>query len=283
MTKINTVSILGCGWLGYPLAKELIATGYKVKGTTTNAGKMASLQKAGITPFQLTIDTTQTPEKSAVGNFFQCDLLIISLPPKIRKLGAEHGINQTSRIIATAKNFDGKVIYTSSTSVYPTNSQSHDENSLTTNFPEHEHPLLDIEKLLKNAFGNNLTILRLGGLFGYDRIPVKYFLGKKEIHNSKFPVNYLHRDDAVGSIMTVIEKQAWGNIYNVVCPLHPTREAVFLKNAEVLNISKPVFGETVEGNYKIIEGDKIVRELGFFYQFPDPKNFTYESTVNLFR
>ncbi len=283
MTKINTISILGCGWLGYPLAKELIATGYKVNGSTTNAGKMATLQKAGITPFQLTIDTTQTPEKSAVGNFFQCDLLIISLPPKIRKLGAEHGISQTAKIIEVAKNFKGKVIYTSSTSVYPANGQSHDENSLTGNFPEHEHPLLDIEKLLKNAFGNKLTILRLGGLFGYDRIPVKYFLKKKEIHNSKFPVNYLHRDDAVRSIVTVIEKQAWGKIYNIVSPLHPAREAVFLKNAKVLNIAKPVFSQMVEGNYKIVKGDKIAGELGFLYQFPDPENFTYESTVNLLR
>jgi 3-hydroxyisobutyrate dehydrogenase-like beta-hydroxyacid dehydrogenase len=32
MTKI---SILGCGWLGFPLAKALLKDGFTVKGSTT--------------------------------------------------------------------------------------------------------------------------------------------------------------------------------------------------------------------------------------------------------
>lgn len=32
-----TVSILGCGWLGLPLAEQLLAEGYSVKGSTTRA------------------------------------------------------------------------------------------------------------------------------------------------------------------------------------------------------------------------------------------------------
>ena len=283
MTKGNTISILGCGWLGYPLAKELIAQGYKVKGSTTNIKKIAVFRKAGITPFQLTVDTVKTQKIAADGDFFQADLLVISLPPKIRKLGAGRGFGQMEKIIEATRNFAGNVIYTSSTSVYPPDGKSHDENSLMHQLPEYSHPLLDIEKLLKSAFGDKLTILRLGGLFGYDRIPVKYFLEKKEIQNGKFPVNYLHRDDAVKSIVTIIEKQAWGRIYNVVAPLHPTREAVFLKNAEALNAVKPLFNQTVTGNFKIVKGDKIVRDLGFFYQFPDPQNFTYDDTQNPLR
>ena len=32
----TTVAILGCGWLGLPLAKHLLAQGHRVLGTTTS-------------------------------------------------------------------------------------------------------------------------------------------------------------------------------------------------------------------------------------------------------
>lgn len=52
MTKI---SILGCGWLGFPLAKALLLKGFSVKGSTTSSEKLATLEKAGITPFLITL------------------------------------------------------------------------------------------------------------------------------------------------------------------------------------------------------------------------------------
>jgi glycerol-3-phosphate dehydrogenase len=46
-----TVSILGCGWYGLPLAKTLVAKGINVKGSTTSAGKLETLAETGIKPF----------------------------------------------------------------------------------------------------------------------------------------------------------------------------------------------------------------------------------------
>ena len=48
MTKI---SILGCGWLGVPLAKALIGNGFSVKGSTTSTGKLLPLENIGIASF----------------------------------------------------------------------------------------------------------------------------------------------------------------------------------------------------------------------------------------
>ena len=48
MTKI---SILGCGWLGLPLAKALIGNGFSVKGSTTSYEKISGLEQGGITTF----------------------------------------------------------------------------------------------------------------------------------------------------------------------------------------------------------------------------------------
>ena len=258
------------------MAIQLVNLGFSVKGSTTTPRKIDAFQNAGIVPYRFTVGKTDIELTPDIHDFFQTDLLIITLPPKIRRLGPGYGIGQIEKIAKATRNFDGKVIYTSSTSVYPTNGKSHDEKSLTTDSSENPTPLLYMEKLLKNTFGSNLTILRLGGLFGYDRIPVKYFLAKREIDNGKFPVNYLHRDDAIKSIITIIQKQAWGKIYNVVAPGHPTRKEVFLKNAKTLNVNSPEFSNRTTGNFKIVNGDKMVKELGFAYRFADPLDFLYD-------
>jgi 3-hydroxyisobutyrate dehydrogenase-like beta-hydroxyacid dehydrogenase len=47
------ISILGCGWLGFPLGKYLVEKGHFVKGSTTSESKIALLSKVGIEPFLL--------------------------------------------------------------------------------------------------------------------------------------------------------------------------------------------------------------------------------------
>lgn len=47
------VSILGCGWLGFPLAKKLIEIGFEVKGSTTTENKLAVLKSNKIAPYLL--------------------------------------------------------------------------------------------------------------------------------------------------------------------------------------------------------------------------------------
>ncbi|MBT8238285.1 MAG: NAD(P)-binding domain-containing protein, partial [Croceitalea sp.] len=44
----NTIGIIGCGWLGKPLAKALLAENYKIKGSTTTKDKLKELEAEGI-------------------------------------------------------------------------------------------------------------------------------------------------------------------------------------------------------------------------------------------
>jgi nucleoside-diphosphate-sugar epimerase len=49
MTNIRkSISIIGCGWLGTPLARHFIAKGWEVHGTTTSAEKIPDLEEMGI-------------------------------------------------------------------------------------------------------------------------------------------------------------------------------------------------------------------------------------------
>ena len=56
MTKI---SILGCGWLGFPLAKALLSKGFSVKGSTTSIEKLAVLENVGIVPFLIALSENE--------------------------------------------------------------------------------------------------------------------------------------------------------------------------------------------------------------------------------
>lgn len=53
-----TIGILGCGWLGKPLAEHLLAEGYRVKGSTTTPEKKEILLDAGIEAFKVTLTST---------------------------------------------------------------------------------------------------------------------------------------------------------------------------------------------------------------------------------
>ena len=56
------IAILGCGWLGLPLAKSLLSKGYKVKGSTTSESKLEILENAGVLPSKFSWKKTKSLE-----------------------------------------------------------------------------------------------------------------------------------------------------------------------------------------------------------------------------
>ncbi len=76
---------------------------------------------------------------------------------------------------------------------------------------------------------------------GYDRIPGKYVRGKQDITTGEVPVNYLHRDDAVEIIATVLGGTVPNETYNVVAPLHPPRREVYLWSCLQFGWEVPTF------------------------------------------
>lgn len=56
---MKPISILGCGWLGLPLAKSLLEKGFSVKGSTTSIKKIALLEKFGIHPHIVTLSAVE--------------------------------------------------------------------------------------------------------------------------------------------------------------------------------------------------------------------------------
>ena len=62
---MQTISLLGCGKLGFPLALDLLNEGYNIKGSTTTVSKIDKLKQSGITPYLINIEEFIELEKYA--------------------------------------------------------------------------------------------------------------------------------------------------------------------------------------------------------------------------
>jgi nucleoside-diphosphate-sugar epimerase len=134
--------------------------------------------------------------------------------------------------------------------------------------------LLKAEKILQALPGVKTTVVRLGGLIGYDRDPARFVTGKTDVV-AETPVNLIHRDDAVQIISALIEKEIWGEVFNACCQLHPTKKEFYTKAAAISGLPAPVFSQLHE-NYKIVNSDKLVTRLGYTFKYISPMDYLKE-------
>ncbi|MCB9757864.1 MAG: SDR family oxidoreductase [Candidatus Omnitrophica bacterium] len=270
MTPFLSISILGCGWLGLPLAKVLLAQGYRVKGSTTDLQKIPVLQKAGIFSFCLT--ASEKIQGNHVDDFFNSDIVVITLPFRRNFKNPQEYYNQIQSIIFECEKSKKVqfVIFTSSTSIYPENIAQADEDTVFQ--PEHDRSkvLLTIEKELLSNQCFNATIVRLAGLYGSGRKIGAFLAGQKDLMGAESSVNLVHQDDAVGLIQEIITQNVRGEIFNACSDNHPTRRELYTKAARQRGLAIPEFIAEERNISKVVVNDKVKRVLGYQFLHPDP-------------
>ena len=264
------ISILGCGWLGVPLAKHLLGHGFSVKGSVTSVEKFELLRNDGILPYQMVLNETSVhiPES----DFFDCDVLIISIPPR-RIEGIERIFPaQIAQLVPFLLKYKiRKVIFISSTSVYPENLQIAIEEDEFLPDKESGKALLLAENLLNSQFDFETTILRFGGLIGADRNPARFLL-KAQRAVGNIPVNLIHLDDCIGIISDIINQELWGVTLNACCPEHPYKKDFYSKAARISNLPEPLITDQLE-SYKIVDSSKLQRLLKYKFKFSSPMDY----------
>lgn len=269
---MEQISILGCGWLGLPLAKALLTNGFSVKGSTTSEEKLSTLGSFGIDPFLILLDSKSTND--AIENFLDgSKTLIIDIPPQLRRKNDDSStVNEKvfvekikTLITYIEKSTVENVLFVSSTSVYGEADEVITEETLPKPDTESGKQLLEVELLLQNNSNFKTTILRFGGLIGEDRNPIKFLAGKQNLENPETPINFIHQDDCIGIILKIIVSNSWDEIYNGVSPFHPTREKYYTQKAIELNLSLPEFDHSKISTGKLILSDKIMNVLGYSF------------------
>jgi len=272
---MNQISILGCGWLGLPLAKSLLEKGFSVQGSTTSVEKISLLEKSGITTYIVALSAIEVSEEAAnsIEKFLKnSEILIIDIPPKLRGNSSENFVGKIQNLIPFIENSSvKKVLFVSSTSVY-----SDDNSTITEDFkpnPDSESgkQLLEAESLLQNNKNFQTTIVRFGGLIGEDRHPIHFLAGRKNIGNPNAPINLIHQEDCIGIIEAVLQQTQNDNlerneIFNAVAPFHPTRKEYYIQKAMELNLPLPEFDESKTSVGKTILSTKIETLLNYKFK-----------------
>jgi nucleoside-diphosphate-sugar epimerase len=269
----TTISILGCGWLGTALGKNLLQKGYIVKGSTGTNGRLNDLEFTGIQPFYIRIE----PNSVVIDyfSFFNTDVLVIAIPPRRVENITVVFPGQIKKIIELIRQMKiPKVLFVSSTSVYESSNKEVREGDEGNPEKPGGRAILKAEKILLEENGFQTTVVRFGGLIGANRNPGRFLAGKKNVPAST-PVNLIHRDDCVGILSQVIEKDIWGELFNACSPAHPTKKEFYTKAAEVSDLPPPEFSDLKE-DYKIINSEKVTQRLGYTFKYPSPMDYLKE-------
>lgn len=256
----QTISILGGGWLGKPLADFLESKGYLIKISTASKENYDRLKKIGKNAFQLMIQSDAVEGDATT--FLEADILIINITPNRAELDKEQ---LASLIPLIATSTIQNVLFISSTSVYPNlNRIVFEEEAIET------HHLYQSEQALLKHPGFETTVVRMAGLVGGERHPGQFFRKSGRIKNAQAPINLIHRVDCLEIIYQIIRQNCWGEIFNACSDNHPSKEHFYPIAAKAIGMDIPVCCQLTDSvSFKIVSSKKIKEQLGIVLQYPD--------------
>ncbi len=262
----SKIGVLGCGWLGLPLALELIERGYRVWGTTTSQSKMQALEERGIQSYfiRLNSDSIEGPIDEFLAGL---DILIINVPPALRRFPEASYYDKMMTLFNEVKKASvEKVVFVSSTSVYGKAEGEITEEDSTQPVTVSARQLVDTEQLYMKDSTVQTSVVRFGGLIGPDRHPVKHLAGRTDLTNGDEAVNLIHRDDCIHMIISIIQAGWWNEIFNGVYPDHPRKADYYREEALIRGLQAPSY-EGLSGSKKgkiIVSKNFLNKNQSFF-------------------
>jgi nucleoside-diphosphate-sugar epimerase len=265
----TTVAVLGCGWLGLPLAQALLAQGYRVLGTTTTPEQLPLLQAVGIEPqlLQLGADFTAADEARLTAFLRNVDVLVLNVPPRAAIAGGyPQLLRPVHRAVAAAR--VKAVLFVSTTGVYPEEPRlMREQDAISTR--DAASDVLRTEGHFVPRYGQwHSTVVRLGGLIGPGRAPGRFLAGRRDLPQGDAPVNLLHLTDAIGVLSTIIRENIWGYTLNVCALSHPPRREFYPAAAEYLGLTPPTFRPEHEPG-KTIDSSLLRSVVPYKFQYDD--------------
>ncbi|WP_299083493.1 NAD-dependent epimerase/dehydratase family protein [uncultured Paraglaciecola sp.] len=264
------IAVVGCGWLGLPLALSLQKGGHKIVATSRSAAGCLRLDSHGFSTVQFELGAALSLQKFAP--IFNCKLLILNIPFSKKNSSYSEFFSGIQEFLQQAKRLHIKqVIFISTTSVY-----GEQQGIVTENSPVQPNTLsgkvnLAVEKWLQQNFGSQSSIIRLAGLIGGKRHPINFLAGKTELAAPNKAVNLIHQVDVIQSIESIIHKDLWGHRLVLCAKEHPSRQDYYTWAAKRLGLTAPEFiQEQVKSTSKLIDASASIKKLGIQLKYPSP-------------
>ena len=258
------ITIIGCGWLGIQVGEYLSKQGHSTYGSYRSESQKEKISKTSINGFKLDLNSKSQISTDILDH---TDLLILPLPT-IKVEDANYYATVLGNCVQQFP-ITTNVIFTSSIGVYPSKegvfteaySFEDDENSVVRN----------AELKLQKHLENRLTILRLGGLIGPSRHPIKSMQGKSISNDGKATVNLIHSEDVYHAINSILIKNDFGKCYNLVFPLELNKNIYYPSMVEKYNLLQIIFGTEKSVNRRV--DGQLICENGDFNYVKNPINF----------
>ena len=263
------VLVVGCGYVGQPLAEKLAEAGHEVFGLSRKPPGFGGR----IVP--LACDITRKDEVKKIPRAYDAVVNTASSS----KGGAEeyHSVYfEGTRNLLAHLQFQ-KYVWTSSTSVY-----AQSDGSIVTEESPAE-PLVATSRILRETedllLGDSHGIvLRFAGIYGPERghLFQQYLRGEARIHGEGGRwLNMIHREDAVGAIVAALAKGRAGEICNVTDSESVTERDFFTWLAKKLKRDLPptvseadLAGRKRGVTNKRVSNCKLREQLGYAFVYP---------------
>ncbi|WP_460220557.1 NAD(P)H-binding protein [Psychroserpens sp. MEBiC05023] len=263
----SKICVIGCGWLGFPLAKKLVEHGIQVHGSTTSKEKSEQLELANIKPFIIKLSPFGI-EGDINACLSGCDILILNTPPGLRRNPEYDYVKQMKHLITSIETSTiQKVLFIGSTSVYDDDvsfSRVTEESPKSTSVTALK--LLTVENLFRKNTSFKTTILRFSGLFAKDRHPAITLSGRTQLKNGNAPVNLIHRNDCISIIEKLLKQDIWNETFNASIPSNISKREYYTSTCQVLKIPIPHYNTSSISKGKFIDSTKLVQLLDYEFQ-----------------
>jgi nucleoside-diphosphate-sugar epimerase len=193
--------ILGCGYVGVELGRQLTAAGHEVVGVRRSESGVSTIEAAGFEAVQ--VDVTDADALAAVPD---ADSVVFAASSGGRGADAARevyvdGLSTALDQFAARDRAPDRLVYTSSTGVYG----DHDGDWVDEETPidpttEKTEVLAEAERIALEETadrGIDGTVARFAGLYGPDRYRLERYV---EGPVTEGYLNMIHRDDAAGAV-----------------------------------------------------------------------------------
>ncbi|SHH51394.1 NAD-dependent epimerase/dehydratase family protein [Halobaculum gomorrense] len=288
------VTIVGCGYVGLELARQLVAEGHEVVGVRRSPSGVAAVEATGATA--VAADATDLGSLSGLPD---TDAVVFAASSGGRGADAARevyveGLQNVIREYGGRESPPARLVYTSSTGVYG----DHDGDWVDEETPldpttEKTRVLAEAERVAREeaaAAGIDGTAARFAGLYGPDRYRLDRYL---EGPVTAGYLNMVHRDDAAGAVRFLLEGDLARDEVVLVVDDEPADKWTFADwLADECGVDRP---EKRTKDERIAAGDlstaaerrirtskrcsnALLRELGYEFKYPTYRS-GYEDAI----
>ncbi|EJN60642.1 SDR family oxidoreductase [Halogranum rubrum] len=200
------VAVLGCGYVGLELGRQLAESGHDVVGVRRSDEGLEAIEDAGFEAVRA--DVTDAESLAAVPDV---DWLVFAASSGGRGADAARrvyvdGLRTALEHFAARDDAPERLVYTSSTGVYGDHDGEYvDESTPLDPTTEKTRVLAEAERVAREVaadHGIDGTVARFAGLYGPDRYRLDRYLDGPVTEGY---LNMVHRDDAAGAVAYLLE------------------------------------------------------------------------------